>query len=72
MSLLLVHGSASRLPLAAESVQCVVTSPPYWALRQYAGEQREVWGVDISREYLVEQSRQRIDNIQHVMRIDAG
>lgn len=46
MSVLLVRGSASALPLKGESVQCVVTSPPYWGLRQYAGEQREVWGGD--------------------------
>lgn len=44
MSLLLA--SARALPLAAETVQCVVTSPPYWGLRQYEGEQREVWGGD--------------------------
>jgi len=30
--------------LEAESVQCVVTSPPYWGLRKYAGEQEIVWG----------------------------
>lgn len=26
-----------------ESVQCCVTSPPYWGLRKYAGEQEIVW-----------------------------
>ncbi|MGD8228056.1 MAG: site-specific DNA-methyltransferase, partial [Desulfobacteraceae bacterium] len=30
--------------LPAESVQCVVTSPPYWGLRKYAGEQEMIWG----------------------------
>lgn len=30
--------------IPAESVQCVVTSPPYWGLRVYAGEQGFVWG----------------------------
>ncbi len=25
------------------SVQCVVTSPPYWGLRKYAGEQALIW-----------------------------
>lgn len=29
--------------LAAESVQCVVTSPPYWGLRKYKGRQVVVW-----------------------------
>lgn len=29
------------------SVNCVVTSPPYWGLRSYAGEQERVWsGAD--------------------------
>jgi len=27
----------------AASVHCVVTSPPYWALRKYAGEQEVMW-----------------------------
>ena len=26
------------------SVQCVVTSPPYWGLRKYSGEQELIWG----------------------------
>ena len=44
MAYLLLRGTASHLPLRDESVQCCVTSPPYWGLRSYAGEQREVWG----------------------------
>lgn len=27
-----------------ESVQCVVTSPPYWGLRKYEGSQELIWG----------------------------
>ena len=34
-SALIINGDARRLPLADESVQCVVTSPPYWGLRDY-------------------------------------
>lgn len=30
--------------LPDECVQCVVTSPPYWGLRKYSGEQDLVWG----------------------------
>jgi len=30
--------------LDTESIQCVVTSPPYWGLRKYAGEQDLIWG----------------------------
>ena len=32
----LIHGSALHIPLEDESVQTVVTSPPYWGLQQYA------------------------------------
>ncbi len=35
MTNLLIRGNALRIPLADESVQCVVTSPPYWGLRDY-------------------------------------
>lgn len=42
--LLLIRGDARRLPLADESMQCIVTSPPYWGLRKYAGAQELVWG----------------------------
>jgi DNA modification methylase len=41
---LLAQASAHRLPLRNESVQTCVTSPPYWGLRSYAGEQSFSWG----------------------------
>jgi len=31
----LINANALTIPLADESVQCVVTSPPYWGLRDY-------------------------------------
>jgi len=31
----LIQANALHLPIADESVQCVVTSPPYWGLRDY-------------------------------------
>lgn len=30
-----IRADARSLPIASESVQCVVTSPPYWGLRKY-------------------------------------
>jgi DNA modification methylase len=39
----LLQSDARKMPLADESVQCIVTSPPYWGLRKYAGEQEVVW-----------------------------
>jgi len=42
----LYHGDAREVlaQLPAESVQCCVTSPPYWALRQYQGAMDSIWG----------------------------
>lgn len=33
---MLIHADARRLPLRDESIDCVVTSPPYWGLRDYS------------------------------------
>jgi len=41
---LLVKADARHIPLPDNSVQCCVTSPPYWGLRKYSGEQELVWG----------------------------
>ena len=35
---MLIRSDARAIPLADESVQCVVTSPPYWGLRSYTGD----------------------------------
>lgn len=43
--ILMAAADARHIPLADNSVQCVVTSPPYWGLRKYAGEQELVWGT---------------------------
>jgi DNA modification methylase len=50
--------------LADNSIQCVVTSPPYWGLRKYAGNQDLIWGGDkeckhewIGREILLDNGR---------------
>ena len=37
--------------LPDESVQMVVTSPPYWGLRKYSGEQNLIWGGDENCEH---------------------
>jgi DNA modification methylase len=36
---MLIVGDAAFIPLPDESVHCVVTSPPYWSLRKYEGDQ---------------------------------
>lgn len=42
---MLLHTDARMIPLLDASVQCVVTSPPYWGLRDYKLEPL-VWGED--------------------------
>ena len=39
----LLNGDARTIPLADQSVHCVVTSPPYWGLRSYSVD-LSVWG----------------------------
>lgn len=41
---MILRGNARSIPLASDCVQAVITSPPYWALRKYTGEQVSVWG----------------------------
>ena len=35
MSFSIIQADSRQIPLADKSVQCVVTSPPYWGLRDY-------------------------------------
>ncbi len=39
----LVNGSAHKIPIPDASVHMIVTSPPYFALRAYAGDQGVEW-----------------------------
>jgi hypothetical protein len=41
---LMVRADARHIPLADSSVQCIITSPPYFGLRKYTGNQELVWG----------------------------
>lgn len=43
MSVQLIHGSAHSIPIPDGSIHCLVTSPPYWSLRAYAGDQSVEW-----------------------------
>ena len=40
--ILMLNADARRLPLADGSVHCVVTSPPYFGLRDYGGNDRQI------------------------------
>ena len=40
----LIQANAFKIPLMDKSVHCAVTSPPYYSLRKYSGEQQFVFG----------------------------
>ena len=42
-SVILSVANANAIPLKSKSIHCVVTSPPYWGLRKYAGDQGAEW-----------------------------
>ena len=49
---MLIRGDARRIPLVDACVDCVVTSPPYWALRRYGEDERQIGSEPSRREYL--------------------
>ncbi len=66
---ILTGDSLSILPmLAAESVQCCVTSPPYWGLRDY--EHPAQIGAEPSPELYVENIVKMFREVRHVLRKD--
>jgi DNA modification methylase len=40
---IVLEADAQAIPLASDSVDCIVTSPPYYGLRNYSGEQVRRW-----------------------------
>jgi len=61
--------------LSAESIQCVVTSPPYWGLRKYSGKQElEGWtcayGLEPTPELYVQHTIEILREIRRVLRKD--
>lgn len=54
MSITTLHGDCRELlpTLPAQSVQCVVTSPPYYGLRKYSNDPREIGQEPTPAEYV--------------------
>jgi DNA modification methylase len=75
---LMLGCSATEIPMANASVQCIVTSPPYWALRKYAGEQDVTWkdgekcpyGLEPNVEMYIRHSVQILRELRRVLRGD--
>jgi len=67
----LIKASAFNLPLENESVQCIVTSPPYWGLRKYEGNQgAEPFGLEPSLKLYVERTIQVLRELRRVLKPD--
>ncbi|GAH55850.1 unnamed protein product, partial [marine sediment metagenome] len=51
--------------LPDESVQCVVTSPPYWGLRKYSGEQDLIWRFEAGKDPVICEHEWATETIKH-------
>lgn len=65
---MILNADARSIPLADESVQCVVTSPPYWGLRDY-GVPDEI-GLEASPEAYVARLVEVLREVRRVLRSD--
>ena len=67
------QGSSLCMDIESGSIQCVVTSPPYWGLRKYDGEQDSggfVFGLEKSPEAYVEHTVLFLREIRRVLKDD--
>ena len=65
---LILKADARAIPLADKSVQCVVTSPPYWGLRDYGADGQ--LGLEKTPEEHVEHMVQVFREVRRVLRDD--
>jgi len=54
---IVVHGDSRELDLDSDSVQLVLTSPPYWILKKYRQIEGQLGVIDNYEEFLVELSK---------------
>lgn len=64
-----IQGDARQIPLGDETVQCVVTSPPYWGLRDY-GIGDDAIGLESTPELYIEHMVQVFQEVRRVLRKD--
>lgn len=62
---------ARNLPLPDDFIQCVVTSPPYWGLRKYDGQQGESpFGLEPSLQSYLNTTVQILSEVRRVLKDD--
>ena len=66
---MILQGDARHIPLADESVQCVVTSPPYWGLRDYGIGEAGI-GLEPTPELYVQHIVEVFREVRRVLRKD--
>jgi DNA modification methylase len=65
---MIINANSLQLPIADKSVQCVVTSPPYWGLRDY-GKINQI-GLESSPEEYVESMLKVFSEVWRVLKDD--
>jgi site-specific DNA-methyltransferase (cytosine-N4-specific) len=65
----LIRGDARRPPLRSQSVQCAITSPPYWGLRKYRGAEDQI-GLELTPREYVDAMRAVASETHRVLRDD--
>jgi hypothetical protein len=66
---LIINADARAIPLADRSVQCVVTSPPYWGLRDYGNADRGI-GMEATLAEFLESMVAVFSEVRRVLRDD--
>lgn len=67
---IIIQADAFHIPLKDESVQCVVTSPPYFNLRVYKGSNEDAFGREKTIKRYVERTIEILREIRRVLRPD--
>ncbi|KKL21307.1 hypothetical protein LCGC14_2446780, partial [marine sediment metagenome] len=65
----ILHADARHIPLADKTVQCVVTSPPYWGLRDYKLGEKGI-GLEPTPDLYVQHIVEIFREVKRVLRDD--
>lgn len=65
---MIIQGSAFDIPLANESVQLIVTSPPYFNLRKYKGNNKKSFGQEKSISIYIQHSVEVLRECRRVLK----